>query len=260
MNSLVTSDKSLIKLLSIIGLAGVVSIILMMTAFETRDKTIGFTCNKYILNTYLYVFLAFVITSLVVTTAEYNKVKFIPSTATFFGLFLLSLAFLIFTHMVNPQTTGNLILKHLLWIGFILILALLFYPMYSSFRDNRIIVSAIVTTLILVLILSIFAFKNPELISLTWGPILFTLLVTVIVFEIATMLLVPKLRFNPRSYLYKGISYFVILLFIFYILYDTKMMTIRAKKCNNNADYINESLHLFLDIFNIFVRILSLQR
>lgn len=260
MNSVVSNDKSLIKLLTTIGLTGVVSIILMMTAFENRNKTIGFTCNKYILNTYLYVFLSFAITSLVVTTAEYNKVKFVPSMGVFFGLFLLSLAFLIFTHMVIPQTTGNVILKHILWLGFILILALLFYPMYSSFKDSRIVISAIVTTLLLVLILSIFAFKKPELISLTWGPILFTLLVTVIIFEIATMLLVPKLRFNPKSNLYKGVSYFVILLFIFYILYDTKMMTIRAKKCNNNADYINESLHLFLDIFNIFVRMLSLQR
>ena len=47
MNSVVSSDKSLIKLITSIGLAGVVSIILMMTAFETRDKTIGFTCNKF---------------------------------------------------------------------------------------------------------------------------------------------------------------------------------------------------------------------
>ena len=162
--------------------------------------------------------------------------------------------------MIAPNTTGGIVLKHVLWLGFLLVLSMLFYPMYSHFTDNKIIVSAIITTLALVLLLSIVAFKKPELISLTWGPVLFTLLVTVIIFEIATMILVPRLRFNPNSYLYKGVSYFVILLFIFYILYDTKMMTIRAKKCNNNADYINESLHLFLDIFNIFVRILSLQR
>ena len=34
----------------------------------------------------------------------------------------------------------------------------------------------------------------------------------------------------------------------------------RAKACKDNADYISESLHLFLDIFNIFIRILSLNR
>lgn len=249
-----------IKLLSTIGLTGVLIILLLMTAFKFKNSNIGFTCNRYILNTYLYVFLSFVIISLTLTTAEHNKVQFLPTLPAFLGLFFLSLVFLIFTNMITPNTTGGVVLKHVLWLGFLLVLGMLFYPMYSHFTDNKIIVSAIITTLALVLLLSIVAFKKPELISLTWGPVLFTLLVTVIIFEIATMILVPKLRFNPNSYLYKGVSYFVILLFIFYILYDTKMMTIRAKKCNNNADYINESLHLFLDIFNIFVRILSLQR
>jgi len=252
--------ESHIKLLSTIGLTGVLIILLLMTAFKFKNSNIGFTCNRYILNTYLYVFLSFVIISLALTTAEHNKVHFLPSLPAFLGLFFLSLVFLIFTNMITPNTTGGIVLKHILWLGFILVLGMLFYPMYSQFTDNKIIVSAIITTLALVLLLSIVAFKKPELISLTWGPVLFTLLVTVIIFEIATMILVPRLRFNPNSYLYKGVSYFVILLFIFYILYDTKMMTIRAKKCNNNADYINESLHLFLDIFNIFVRILSLQR
>ena len=214
MNSLVSNDKSLIKLLSTIGLTGIIIIVLMMTAFETRNKTIGFTCNRYILNTYLYVFLSFVISALVLVTADYNKVKFLPSMSLFFGLFLLSLVFLIFTHMVIPQTTGNLVLKHVLWLGFILILASLFYPMYSHFTDNRIIISAIITTLSLVLILSIVAFKNPELISLTWGPILFTLLVTVIIFEIATMLLVPKLLVSRILFidlLGKDLSPFILL-------------------------------------------------
>ena len=42
-----------------------------------------------------------------------------------------------------------------------------------------------------------------------------------------------------------------------FILYDTKRLQINAKACVK-ADYIKESLSLFLDIFNIFVRILGL--
>lgn len=249
-----------LKVITAGGLTGLIAIILMASAFKLKKDNLTFTCSRYILNTYLYVFLSFLVIAVALLSAEQNKVNYVPSFTSFIGLFLLSLAVLVFTMTVTPKNTSSIIGKHVLWLAFILILSALFYPMFRSFTDNRVIISAIVTTLVLVLILSIFAFARPDLISLTWGPILFTILVTVIIFEFFSMIFLPKLRFNPKSVLYKGIAYFVILLFMFYILYDTKMMTIRAKKCNNNADYINESLHLFLDIFNIFVRILSLNR
>ena len=54
-------------------------------------------------------------------------------------------------------------------------------------------------------------------------------------------------------------TYFFIVVFMVFILYDTKRLQINAKECVK-ADYIKESLGLFLDIFNIFVRVLSLGR
>ena len=44
-----------------------------------------------------------------------------------------------------------------------------------------------------------------------------------------------------------------------FILYDTKRLQINAKNCVI-ADYISESVKLFLDIWNIFIRLLSLGR
>ena len=44
-----------------------------------------------------------------------------------------------------------------------------------------------------------------------------------------------------------------------FILYDTKRLQINAKECVK-ADYIRESLKLFLDILNIFVRLVGLGR
>ena len=38
------------------------------------------------------------------------------------------------------------------------------------------------------------------------------------------------------------------------------LASLQAEWDKNNADYVNESLHLFLDIFNIFVRVLGLSR
>ena len=260
MDSSNLNSKSLVKLLTTGGLTGLIIIILMMSAFHIKKSNLRFTCSRYILNTYLYVFLSFLIIALSLVSAEHHKFNYVPTTGLFFGLFLLSIGFLVLTMLVTPNSTSTTIIKHILWLAFILMLTALFYPLYRSITDNKIIISAIVTTLTLVLLLSVFAFKRPDLISLTWGPILFTLLVTVIIFELVLFLFVPKLRLNNRSLLSKVMAYVVILLFIFYILYDTKMMTIRAKACKDNADYISESLHLFLDIFNIFIRIISLNR
>ena len=51
----------------------------------------------------------------------------------------------------------------------------------------------------------------------------------------------------------KYTAYISILLFTLMLLYDTKKMQINAKNCvDGKADYINESLNLFLDIRNLF--------
>jgi FtsH-binding integral membrane protein len=58
--------------------------------------------------------------------------------------------------------------------------------------------------------------------------------------------------------LYKSVAYAFIALFMGFILYDTKMLQVRAKVCKI-ADYIRESFKLFLDILNLFLRLLSLK-
>ena len=94
--------------------------------------------------------------------------------------------------------------------------------------------------------------------SLSWGPVLFVLLLAGIVLELISIFVFGTHR-DRQSYIYKGFMYFFIVLFSFYVLYDTKMLQVRAKLCKV-ADYLNESLNLFLDIVNIFVRILALSR
>jgi FtsH-binding integral membrane protein len=72
------------------------------------------------------------------------------------------------------------------------------------------------------------------------------------------MLLFNK-DYTVKSKWFRLISYFVVGLFMIFILYDTKRLQINAKQCVV-ADYISESLKLFLDIWNIFIRLLSLGR
>jgi FtsH-binding integral membrane protein len=246
-------NKQLINILSVLGVAVILMFTLMKTAFK---KNYQFTCSKYILNTYLYIVLSFIIIALALLTAEHNNVEFRLGISGFIGVFLITIGLLMFLLSVDPK---KIVLKHILWLLFILMIGAMFYPLYKNIYNNKTIIMAMITTITLVIVLSAFAYIRPDLISLSLGPVLLLLLITAIIMEILSLIFLRKYRMDPTSKLYKGITYFIIILFMVYILYDTKMLQIRAKQCVS-ADYINESLNLFLDILNIFVRILALTR
>jgi FtsH-binding integral membrane protein len=235
----------------------ILAFILLCAAITNYSFKKGlFTCNKYILNTYLYILLTFNILALVVSTLEYKKISYELSPLQFFGLFIISIISIVAMHSI---TSKNIVLKHLVWVIFILSLTATFYPFYNLFKNNKhLVYSALTTTLVLFILLSGVAYLNPNLIKLSWGPVLLILLIAGILIELTTLLFFRNIKKDKLSNILKGLSYVFIVLFMVFILYDTKRLMLNAKKCVN-ADYIKESLGLFLDIFNIFVRILSLR-
>lgn len=246
-----TPTKSAIRLFVALLIIICVLFSILLNSFENGK----FTCNKYILNTYLYVILTFNIIALVCLGLEHKKINFKFSIGQTIGIFILTLLLLVSLHFIKAE---NIIPKHLVWLLFVLGISLVFYPMYSIYEDKSVILSAAFTTIMLTLILSIVAYMRPEWISFKAGPILFMLLLGGLIMEISLLVIYRK-NYGKISNLLRFMSYFFILVFMGYILYDTKMLQIRAKECIK-ADYIQESLHLFLDIFNIFVRLLGLSR
>ena len=235
------------KLIPFCGIS-LILIILIISIFKSAFKKSKFTCSKYILNTYLYILLSFVIITQIILMLDIFKYSSKYSTTNFIIIFFLSIGFLIATLTLSPD---KIYLKHILWMLLMITYALLFFPLYKL-KNGRNMVSSMITTSLLLIILSIIAFVKPELISLRLGPVLFILLVGGIIFQIITYFQKEK-----TTMLYKGLNYFFIVLFMMYILYDTKMLQLRANNCKN-PDYINESMNLFLDISNIFIRIVSL--
>lgn len=212
-----------------------------------------FVCNRYILNTYLYIILTLNIIALQVLLMEYKNVSFNPNLLIYLGVFILTILCILAMHKISPK---QIILKHIVWVTFIILMGLMFYPMYTLYINQKgLIVSAILTTLLLFLGLSAIAYLKPEYISLSWGPVLAVLLIGIIIIEILTLIFAG----DNTSKIFKYTSYFVIGLFMLFILYDTKRLQINAKNCVI-ADYISESVKLFLDIWNIFIRLLSLSR
>ena len=234
-----------------VGILIFVCVIFGIANSAIRNKK--FVCNRYILNTYLYIILTLNIIALQMLIMEYNKIDFQPNLLLFIGIFILTIGCIIAMHKISPL---QIILKHSVWILFIILIGLIFYPMYSLYTNQKgLIMSAILTTVLLFIGLSAIAYLKPEFISLSWGPVLLVLLVGVIIVE----LLALAFAGDNTSTIFKYSSYFVIGLFMLFILYDTKRLQINAKNCVI-ADYISESVKLFLDIWNIFVRILSLGR
>ena len=234
-----------------VGILIFVCVIFGIANSAIRNKK--FVCNRYILNTYLYIILTLNIIALQMLIMEYTKIDFQPNFLVFIGIFILTIGCIIAMHKISPL---QIVLKHSVWILFIILMGLIFYPIYSLYTNKKgLIMSAILTTVLLFIGLSAIAYLKPEFISLSWAPVLLVLLVGVIIVELLALAFVR----DNTSNIFKYSSYFVIGLFMLFILYDTKRLQINAKNCVI-ADYISESVKLFLDIWNIFVRILSLGR
>ena len=244
-------NKKLITLLCSIAVLAV----LIVTTYVNAFKNNKFTCSRYILNTYLYILLAFIFITVMVLGLEYKNIDLHMTGWQFLGVFLITLGVLVVL-MLTP--VKHLIAKHILWLLFVLLIGIIMYPMLRYTKNKNTIYSALLTTIALVLLLSGIAFWKPEWISLSWGPVLFVLLLAGIILELISIFVFGTHR-DTSTYTYKGFMYFFIVLFMFYVLYDTKLLQVRAKLCKV-ADYLNESLNLFLDIVNIFVRILALGR
>ncbi len=201
-----------------------------------------FTCQHYILNTYLYVILALLLVGLTLILMDKMHIRFLLHPLI---MLIISLGIL-FALLFLPS--NYVILKHILWIAFVILLGSTFYFYYLVAPDTF--VSTLITTALLTIGLSILAFAKPEWISLNWGPILFWSLFAGIVLQLVLIFIGSKQSWGFRHLL----SYGFIILFIFYLLYDTKRLQINALRCIK-ADYITESLNLFLDIINLFSNI-----
>ena len=205
---------------------------------------VQFHCDNYILNTYLYLILSWGIIMATNSVLKNNDIK--PSDI-FSGpltiiFFLASLGLLMAVFFIPPRLFFT---KHILYIILIMMMGVFIYPYYL---DNKKLFHHVgITTLFMLIVLSIISFTFPHLIKESWGTLLFIGLLGLVsarVIELFT-------GYHENEKRSRIISYISIIIFSFYIMYDTKKIIVNANNCVN-PDYINESLGLFLDSLNIF--------
>ena len=259
--------SSLLALLPLSILIGS-SVIVQSTAFDDDKKP---TCDKYVLNTYLYltIALSMIITFVIFLNALLpNYTNFISSSIMAFIISLLiNIILLIYLrYLINTVSPLEVQKKIAIWIAFILNMAFFILPVIQMTileKFTGLILSAILLTLLLTTTLSGIAFYKPELIQTqTWKPYIAIGLVGLF-FAYLIPLFVCMVKNCKNSFLNSLMYYLAIIgviLFTFVLLYRTKIVIENAEKCKTaeNADYIKESTGLFVAITNIFINILTI--
>jgi len=233
--------------LLITGIVG--SVLVIIVLFNTALKNGKLTCNRYLLNSFLYVLLAILLAFTTIKTYEFYNVK--VESYIFWGSFVVSILSIIGVFFVK-----NLALQHVLWLMFVASMGTFLYPLYKSLQEQQdhtvgnvlLAMAGLLGVLLLVIV------YRPNWVKLSWGPVLFMTLIGVVLLSLLNLIFGSK----TGSLV---ISYVSVVLFSIYLLYDTKIILLHAEKCgpDNPPAYPQESMGVFTDILNIFVNIANIQ-
>lgn len=208
---------------------------------------IKFTCDNYVLNSYLYLILSWAIILAIITSmANYN---IDPLTGVYQKQMLVA-AIIAAIVVVSMSFLGplDIIKKHMLYIVLLVALAAITYPLRYIF-PNKFYVFLWQTILILVTLAGI-SYMYPDLIGESAFGYMMLVLGGLIISGLGEL---AVLYFKPE--LYSGFygtltGYIGIALFMLFIVYDTNKIQQFAKNCVD-ADYIQQSTDLLLDMLNI---------
>jgi len=231
--------------------------------FNSAFKNGQPTCNRYMINVYLYIGLAILFIGLICYYAEYANLNITFLTSLF--SFILTLVLIFVIHYVLPMK--NILLNHFLWILLLIGFSIMMYPIVSSPLYQPYINRTIMIVSLIFLIMTIVTYIYPSFFEKTYGKAMIALMISLIVIIIIELidLIYKSMTKNQNMGVFRVTTYVVIFIFTLLVAYDTTRLKMKAKTCKESsvyeyANYPLESLELILDLINLFLRILSLQR
>ena len=213
------------------------------------------TCNNYIVNVYLYLALTLSLMGLLIYHIPWEKSRINPIIISIFS-FLFIILLSIQEQFQSSMT--NVLLSHLYWFLFLLTISAFTWvyfklPIFKDYVNNAIWMVAVIFIL-----MSSIVYIYPEFFKSTYGIVmgsLLLILLAIIIFEL-TMIFTTN---YGRTQSYRYVSYLVIIVFSIFISYDTSRIFELAEKCVKYPNYPQSAISFFLDILNLFVRIVSLR-
>jgi FtsH-binding integral membrane protein len=240
------------------------TILLLFLIFNYAFKDGIPTCNHYIINVYLYIALGF--TFIGTLLYIYEKYQFKPNMIFFFANFIFVLILIFMIQMVQKEKM--IVLNHILWLLILVGFTNMLYPMVSDSTLKPYINKTIMMVICIFVLMTVVTYVYPKFFESTYSMMMTGLmvgLISIILIELIDIMYKSVTGDWRMTGFNRGISYVVIVIFAILVSYDTTELNMKSRSCKesslwNYPNYPSQSLALMLDLINLFVRILGLQR
>jgi len=244
------------------------TIVLMFMVYSNAFVNGKPHCNHFIKNVYLYLALSFSLCGVFIQIYNYalnrksdrnkllEKEKTVQQIKPYMIVTLIVSFVSIIMLSLRPMfsKTGYL-LNHSLWLIFLASISFTLYPYFKSIEYASTLQGALIMTTVIFLLMTSMVGIIPKLIQSTYKTMMTGLFFALIAIIISELYLIFTNQYTND--LYKIISYIVIVVFSLFIVYDTSRLYVYAKECVNSPNYPLLSTGLFLDIINIFSRLMN---
>ena len=225
----------------------ILSPFLIGTTYISAFKNNKPTCDRYMLNYFLYLITTVV---LYLTFGELSDEYGLNDNNMSLILSFIGSIGIIFAFTV----TKNVWLRHLLFIGLIFLISMGSKKLYDRYDEEEI-KSAIKKLLLILVVCAAIAIKFPNLIKPGLVNVAMISLIIVIILSLVDHF-VFKGKYN------KLISTIIVFIFTMFIIYDTNRVISYSKECKsdkNEDKYLNHILDMFLNIINVFNNLLNME-
>lgn len=222
------------------------------------DDNMDRTCDDYILNSYLYVILAFLIISLTVTSlSEFKGLeKVLLKNMNTLSLIIILILYLGIYFVFYNTDAKNQIQLHSLWLLLIIMLGvMLFFPL-KLITMTDLFYQTIALTLVIVVITSFIGIKyGKQLITIDLDKYLRWALLALIILSIIVSLFPQIFSFMNAYQIIMMFAVPGLIIFTLLLLSYNKKLKERADICheNKNPNYPLESINIFVRIINIMM-------
>ena len=257
-----------------IGVIFLIVNLLLITNFSFKNGLP--TCDNYVFNVYLYLTMSCIIFYLFLFVhnkaifSKENEKEILPYNEVwgkYKNYFVFQFVGAIFTTIMlmyymptyfTKKDSSILAISHLLYITLLYFLSGLSITYFKSDKYYKYITEAGKIVLSIFAVMSGVVYGFPSFFEKTFSYVYPALVVSLLVILLFSLITLFTSNIKDFLSMQKIISYIVIAIFTLFISYDTQRIFQNSKLCNVNriANYPSEGLIFFLDVLNIFKRIL----
>ncbi len=253
-----------------LGILIISSIFALMSSIKDGKPT----CEKYILNSYLYLTVSIALLICLILLFNLMFPNYTQNMFQGFGLILiiihLALSFL-FIYLINKISPLNVHTKRLVWLLFIANFAFLLLPVIQinfMLKQHGMLLSTLLIVIGIVAVITLITYLKPDFIiknSSGWTPYIVAALIILILASLIPSIVCHffiSCNANYLNSLYYYLAIAGVILFTFIIIYRTKIIVENAAKCKSpeDADYIKESSGMLISMINLFLDILRVRQ